>query len=251
MSRLPFHAAGNHSKGSDQNTISKVISSYTPTLNAFARMRTKKLLRFDWSGSDVLVVAMPETPGQQDLNIEGEITSIKSHFPNAVIKTSPSKDEVMAALRVSKIAHFACHGETVVGDPSQSALLLKHPDKDQIQRLTVRDVSSINLEFGAIAYLSACSTAENSTPGLMDEFIHVANSFQLAGFAHVIGGLWPVQDRISVALTDRFYQLLNEVDDEEFVHDAVANAFHNAITFVRERNPTNVIAWAPFIHIGP
>jgi hypothetical protein len=38
-SSLPFHAAGDHSVGSNENTLSWVISSYTPTIKALAHAR--------------------------------------------------------------------------------------------------------------------------------------------------------------------------------------------------------------------
>jgi CHAT domain-containing protein len=53
----------------------------------------------------------------------------------------------------------------------------------------VHDVSELKLERVRIAYLSACSTAENKAARLRDEVIHIVSGFQVAGFAHVIGYL--------------------------------------------------------------
>jgi hypothetical protein len=38
---LPFHAAGNHSVGSTENTLHWAVSSYTPTIKALAHAREK------------------------------------------------------------------------------------------------------------------------------------------------------------------------------------------------------------------
>lgn len=60
LATAPFHAAGDHSRGSTRNTLSRAISSYTPTLKALSYARQKKLDL----GSDthLLLVTMPTTP---------------------------------------------------------------------------------------------------------------------------------------------------------------------------------------------
>jgi CHAT domain-containing protein len=55
-------------------------------------------------------------------------------------------------------------------------------------RLTTHRISELQLGHAQIAYLSA---AENS--GLSDEVIHVSE-FQVTGFPHVVGCLWPAGD---------------------------------------------------------
>lgn len=52
---------------------------------------------------------------------------------------------------------------------------------------------------GHLAFLSACTTAVGSA-GLPDEAIHLTSAFQLAGYAHVIGTLWPAADAASADL---------------------------------------------------
>ena len=47
--------------------------------------------------------------------------------------------------------------------------------------MTVHDIAEVNLKQGRIAYLSACSTAENRVAQLKDEVIHVVGGFQVAG----------------------------------------------------------------------
>jgi len=47
---------------------------------------------------------------------------------------------------------------------------------------------------GVLAYLSACSTAVTG-PELADESVHIVSAFQLAGYQHVIGTLWPAGSR--------------------------------------------------------
>jgi CHAT domain-containing protein len=74
--------------------------------------------------------------------------------------------------------------------------------------LTVHDISELNLKHARLAYLSACSTAENKAAQLVDEVIHAVSGFQVAGFSHVIGCLWPSIDRICAAVASSFYSHL-------------------------------------------
>ena len=93
------------------------------------------------------------------------------------------------------IAHFACHGYTDPADPSQSRLLLHDHRRDP---LTVAALAPLALDHAHLAYLSACSTARATDTRLLDEAIHLATAFQLAGFPHVIGTLWEINDAIAV-----------------------------------------------------
>lgn len=61
LAMAPFHAAGDHSRGSTRNTISQAISSYTPTIKTLSYARQKKL-EFGGPDSRLLLVGMPTTP---------------------------------------------------------------------------------------------------------------------------------------------------------------------------------------------
>lgn len=114
----------------------------------------------------------------------------------------------MDSLRDFSIAHFACHGYTDSIDPSSSALILQSsrsgngPEQDM---LTVHRISELDLAYAQVAYLLACSTANSSAGRLLDEVIHVVSGFQVAGFPHVVGCLWPSEDRVCVEVAQVFY----------------------------------------------
>ena len=112
---------------------------------------------------------------------------------------------MLAQLPGCAIAHFACHGASDPADPSQSLLLLHDHDSDP---LTVASLAPINLDHAQLAYLSACSTALTGDAELIDEAIHLTTAFQLAGFPHVIGTLWEINDAIAVTIADTFYTAL-------------------------------------------
>jgi CHAT domain-containing protein len=165
----------------------------------------------------------------------------------------PSVDDVVDKLRTCSVAHFACHGSTDRTDPSNSGLLLQKQAEggaaDQ-DRLTVRRISELSLASARIAYLSACSTAENEAAWLTDEVIHVVSGFQVAGFPHVVGCLWPSLDYICVDVASEFYRLLLLQRGNGGQGKEVAATVQKAVLSVREENRELPLYWAQFVHYG-
>ena len=158
----------------------------------------------------------------------------------------PTKANVLTYVPSCTIAHFACHGYTNPVDPSQSLLLLHDYQRDP---LNVAALASVALDHAELAYLSACSTAFTADIKLLDESIHLASAFQLAGFPHVIGTLWEINDRIAVTLADTFYTALHAEDDTLHTSRS-AHALHHAVRNVRDKFPTTPSLWAAHIHVG-
>ncbi|HZB28975.1 MAG TPA: CHAT domain-containing protein [Streptosporangiaceae bacterium] len=241
LSLLPLHAAGYHGTGS-LTVVDQVVCSTTPTLRALVHSRR---------GADparpradhALVVAMPRTPGH-DVPLPGaerEAAVVRTHLPGAVdvvSGTAATRDNVVAALPKARIAHFACHGNSDLTNPSESLLLLadhhNHP-------LTVLDLAHLSLD-ADLAFLSACSTAR---PGgrLADEVIHLASAFQLAGYRHVIGTLWPIGDQHAVDFAELVYPAIAAGGD-------IATAVHTATRTLRDRHPDDPLVWASHVHVG-
>lgn len=74
--------------------------------------------------------------------------------------------------------------------------------------LIVRDISDKNTENAQLAYLSACSTADNSAIDLGDETIHLASAFQLAGFNHALAAMWGCKDDACIEVARDFHSFL-------------------------------------------
>lgn len=107
-----------------------------------------------------------------------------------------------------------------------------------MDRLTVSAIFEVNPHKRAwIAYLSACSTAEIKAEDLVDESIHLASAFQIAGFAHVIGSMWSADDNICVNVAQHFYRFLAKLDDSMDDNRAVAEALRHALLEERVQNP--------------
>lgn len=80
-------------------------------------------------------------------------------------------------------------------------------------------------------YLSACSTSANKVDKVVDEGIHLASAFQLAGFRHVIGTLWEVSDSHCVDAATVVYETIR---DEGMTDMAVCRGLHRAVGGLRD-----------------
>ncbi|KFY41367.1 hypothetical protein V495_04960 [Pseudogymnoascus sp. VKM F-4514 (FW-929)] len=266
-SSMPFHAAGKHFPGSIENALSRAISSYTPSIKAlgYSRYRARSA---DPKGGTLLFTTMPTTPGNdQGLGQNShkppglpgvkeekkQVIGAAGNHLNIELLDLPSVGQVVDSLENCCIAHFACHGYTDHSDPSNSGLILQKcmGGQDKQDRLTVRRVSELRLEKAQVAYLSACSTAENRWGELSDEVLHVVSGFQMAGFPHVVGCLWPSIDSVCVEVASEFYSSMLGNGIEGLVRKGgVASALRDAVLKVREENIGSPLLWAPFVHYG-
>jgi CHAT domain-containing protein len=87
-----------------------------------------------------------------------------------------------------------------------------------------------------------------SSTSLPDESIHIASAFHLAGFAHIIGTLWAIEDTAAVTISDRFYDSVSAGTGST---KHMAAALHQAVLAMRADSPDTPSRWASHIHIGP
>jgi hypothetical protein len=256
-SSFPFHAAGDTFPG--ENTFCRVLSSYAPSIKALlhARERVSISIPSEKPPSKLLMVTMANTPGAGDLpGVKAERSTVLAALGTTVqveALDQPDSASVMLQIQECNIAHFACHGTSDSLDPSQSGLLLQttspHPEQDI---LSVLKLCENHPTLGEIAYLSACSTAENRVEELVDEVLHVVSGFQVAGFRHVIGTLWPSDDSVCVEVARSFYTELCRNGALDYSGRAVAMALHKAVSDVSKsvdyRN--RPLHWAQYVHYG-
>lgn len=253
MGAIPLHAAGDHTPGSRENTISHVISSYVPSLKALQFIQSQPEGSFNNASSkqEILIVSMPDTPGQyQPLNVSEEVAMIQRSSASWAATSTlirPDRQSVVDALGSCTIAHFACHAIADNLQPAKSSLIL---GCNVEERLTLEDLDLFNHRKAQMAYLSACSTAEVKVRNLLDESIHLASAFQLAGFSHVIGTLWGADDDAAVQIAKGFYEGLQQYRNDG--RDSVARALHGSILSYRNQGKQSlaILKWAPFIHLG-
>lgn len=234
LTHLPLHAAGRHDVPGEA-VLDRVVSSYTPTARALSHTRSRP----PTTRRDLLAVAMPTTPDHADLPAtDAEATDLAALLAAAEPLRGPAatRAAVLAALPHATWAHFACHAHSDPLDPSAGHLLLTD------SALTVADIGALRLENAELAYLSACSTARTARTS-PDEVITLASAFQLAGFRHVIGALWPIQDAAAARVAAAFHRRVH-------VGTPPAEALHHVLRELRDEFPLVVSQWAAYVHVG-
>ncbi|TRV81502.1 CHAT domain-containing protein [Streptomyces sp. 130] len=255
LSLLPLHAAGRYDERGvrhGQAVMERVVSSYTPTIRALSHARRRQTAPPGRQSS--LIVAMPTTPGLPGLaHVPTEVDMLTSTLPDPLVLTGsahtlPTRDRVLKELARHTIAHFACHGAHDPADPSRSRLLLHDHEQSPF---TVAALAPIDLWQARLAYLSACETALNTATGLLDEAIHMASAFQAAGYSHVVGTLWSIDDEAAAEMAQDFYAGMRADASEGIDFTAAARALHDAVRTQRDRYPRMPSLWAAHIHVGP
>ncbi|MFD3659970.1 CHAT domain-containing protein [Streptomyces sp. NPDC058659] len=263
LAALPLHAAGHHGDGAGavpqregggpgagpRTVMDRVVSSYTPTVRALRYARGRAAA--PRPSGRLLAVALPDTPGARPLGgARREVEALRALLPTDVLSGEAATfDQVMAALPDHPCVHFACHGVSEPTDPSAGRLLVH----DHATRpLTVRQIARLDLPAARLAVLSACETAR-ADGDLADESIHITSAFQLAGYPHAVGTLWPVHDAVAVRVTRLLYRGLRTDggDGVPTLDDSrTAAALHHAVRECRAAFAASPSLWAAHVHAG-
>ncbi|KAJ4005476.1 hypothetical protein NW766_011025 [Fusarium irregulare] len=228
----PVHAAGLHSERSGQTVVDRVISSYHTSVQSI--IRTRKRDCPDFKNPTATLIGMEYFPGLSKLHdVPEEISVVREACRSMSIgleEPELRKERVLEGLMHSQIFHFAGHGVADRKDPLKSYL---HIAQERSQSVSVADLLEIDLQgkHPFMANLSACSTGQIEG-GLMDESTHIVGAFQCAGFRHVVGTLWEVNDKVCVDMARIIYQTLQ---DKGLVDHAVSWGLHTATRLLRDR----------------
>ncbi|WP_238009097.1 CHAT domain-containing protein [Dactylosporangium sp. AC04546] len=236
---LPLHAAGRHD-GSGDAALDRVVSSYIPTVRALHHVR-----RHDRPAAATAAAVVGVNRLDEHVTLasaEDEARAVQRLLPAgtpALLGPQATNEAVARLLPATGWVHFACHAQVDPADPSGSFLALHD------RPLTVRQLTGTELSGAHLAVLSSCTTAAVPLTSL-DEPIHLASAFQLAGYPHTIATLWPISDAWAPTLARNLYRRLT-------VDTSPATALHETVRALRAdravaRRPE---LWASHVHFGP
>lgn len=246
---LPIHAAGYHldEPSKRRTVIDRVVSSYTPTLRALldARSSARRDVGEEPRLDRMMVVSVGNVDGQSPLETEPERTLLKELFPGEscldLAEDDAVRDRVRTELARHRWAHFSCHGDQDLHDPSQGGVWLHDG------MLTVADLVAEQFD-GDFIGLSACKTATGGIE-LLDEAITLAAALHYLGYRHVVATLWSVTDKQASEVFEHLYRRI--AGDGRLQPDLAPSALHDAVKSLRDRNPEWPHRWTPFTHTGP
>jgi hypothetical protein len=228
LSKFPLHAAGRHGNGSSDTVLDRVISSYSSSIKTIIHSRRHRMTLS--TPAKALLVA-PRNSGLKFAADEVKMLhGLCKSMLFSPIQPGGRKEDITAHLPKCQIFHFAGHGCTDYSDPSRSHLLLENGRSDP---LTVANILDINLRKHSpfLAYLSACGTGQTGNDNFIDESIHLISACQLAGFRHVIGTLWEVNDEFCVHMAKITYE---GIRDGHMTDESVSKGLHNATRELRD-----------------
>ncbi|KAL4813877.1 CHAT domain-containing protein [Aspergillus spinulosporus] len=233
LTKFPLHAAGYHKQGESKTVLDRVMSSYSLSVKAIVHGRRRPAKQS--FSANALLAAMEHTPEHDHLPFAANEVRILHDMCTSMglhrIQPKCHKHNIISLMPECRIFHFAGHGYTDHTDPLKSQLVLKGGKHDS---LTMASLLEMNLRERApfLAYLSACGTGQIKNERLIDESIHLISTFQLAGFRHVIGTLWSVNDEICVEMARLTYKemAVGQINDE-----AVCRGLHHAAREMRNR----------------
>jgi CHAT domain-containing protein len=178
-----------------------------------------------------------------------EIDQVRQYIPNGtfLINEEATRERILAELPKHTWLHFAGYGIQDQAEPDNSGLLCH--DYQVNGPIRVADIMALRLQNGSLAFLSASDTALGVAPAV-DEAIHIAGAFQIAGFAHVVGTQWPISDVIAPEIASQVYGELCGSSAVERPSTNMALALHHAVRQLRARYPQTPSLWAPYVHFG-
>jgi hypothetical protein len=209
------------------------MSSYSSSVKAIIYSHQRPITPS--TSAQALLVAMEDTPGSSRLPFATKEIAMLHGLCKSMafnpIKPGRRKRDVTSHLRQCKIFHFAGHGCTDNDDPSKSHLLLEDWKNDPLMVATLLEMN-IRECSPFLAYLSACRTGQIKDEKFVNESIHLISAFQLAGFRHVIGTLWEVNDQLCLDMARITYKVMR---DGGMTDKSVCRGLHNTTRELRDR----------------
>ena len=192
--------------------VDGVSVSLTPSVTTWLRQRTSTDIG---TGEGCLGIADPvlddDTTNQSPLPHARAEVRRACRLVGGSSRVVTGADATEAAVRHMlrdpfDVVHFATHAEVDSADPARTAILLGGEDSIQDGRLSIAEVSNLQLN-EPIVVLSACRSAVGVI--LQGEgVLGLTRAFFEGGARTVVGNLWSVDDRDASVLVDHFYRHL-------------------------------------------
>jgi hypothetical protein len=239
LALLPLHAAGRYGLatadgGERTSVLDRVTSSYTPTLRSL--LDTRPCIPVQPRHPLHIAVS---SPGWPELGVDHDVQTFLRYFPRGrVLRDGDAiAAEALSAMADSDWVQFTCHAQADFTDPFASGVILAD------RPATAREMHRAHGRAASTALLLGCTTGRLGGE-LGDEAISLATTLRSAGFAHVVGTLWPVDDEDASFIAEHILRAVTGGGGD------IASMVHAAVRALRDRVPHTPSRWAAFIHVG-
>ncbi|GAA0504774.1 CHAT domain-containing protein [Saccharopolyspora subtropica] len=233
---LPVHAA---TAKTGECALDHVVSSYTPTLGCLLRAGQRPVPE---SGT-ALVAAGSAKQVAMELPPQNQV--LAQYWPSAEIVSveHTSAAEVLRMLPKHPWLHVCEPSSQFPAQPAAGLLL----DREAPQRpLGLVEIGQVPLDRAEFCYVGQCATAADPPSAAA---VSLPGALNFAGFTHVLGTLWEVDEDSAVQVhADVYDELFGGEADET---DRAAYALHNAARRLREHYPQEHGVWSAHVHVGP
>jgi CHAT domain-containing protein/tetratricopeptide (TPR) repeat protein len=193
--------------------VERYVLEYTPSVSVWIK---HSATREAAQNNRVLALA-PRTATLPASRAEVEaIGRIYGTRATVLTGAAASEEAFRRSAPASAIIHLATFGVLNKRNPLFSFVDLA-PGEGQDGRLEVREALGLSLH-ARLLILSACQTAVSSGAledvPVGDDWVGLVQAFLVAGASNVMGTLWPVEDRTTAQLMERFYIALKSGKSE-------------------------------------
>jgi CHAT domain-containing protein/Tfp pilus assembly protein PilF len=227
----------------EQQLIERYTIEHVPSASVWLRLRNRPA---PGRGSGVLVLTPrgASLPGSQ-----AEAAAIRRIYgtrARSLVGVAASEGAFRQLAPTQEIIHLATYGVLNKVNPLFSFVELGAGGEED-GRLEVHEVFGLTLN-ARLVVLSACQTGvaagtlADVPPG--DDWVGMVQAFLYAGSANVLATLWPIEDRATARLMERFYLALAEGRSEA---EALALAQRAA---ARDATTAHPFYWAGFALVG-
>ena len=167
-----------------------------------------------------------------------------------LVGASATESALRSALARTSVVHVASHGRYDAASPMFSGVRLASGGRplrdDDNARLDTHEVLTLAIR-SQLVFLSGCETALgpawSTSFEQREDYVTLAQAFQLAGAQNVVATLWRIEDGSAAEFAGRFYTALGSTSPA----DALAMAQRSFLATAKYRRP---YYWAAYVVSG-
>lgn len=160
------------------------------------------------------------------------------------LRDGADRETVLNAWARAEVIHVACHGLFLPDRPDASGLVLI-PRPGQAEILSLRDLSALDLSRLRHVTLSSCWGADNFVlPGRW--IISLPETLCRRGAGSVLACLWPIDDAVALAFSERFYHHLSSLPRDRALRETQRECLTNTLPLSEPRKTAHPFFWAGY-----